>query len=330
MKYFITGATGFIGGEVARQLLDAGHAVVALARTPSKAEDLAARGAAIHQGDITDKDSMREGMRGVDGVFHIAAWYEIGVRDTGRMERINIDGTRNVLELMRELDIPQGVYTSTVGVFSDTQGQMVDETYRHEGAFVNHYERTKWIAHYEIAQPMIDDGLPLVIVLPGLVYGPGDHSLVRDQLLQYVKGRLFVAPKGTAYCWAHVEDTARGHILAMEKGQPGESYIIAGQPATLTEALKYGEEAFGIPAPRVQIPPAVLKGLAGVLGVVERVIPLRGLFAAESLRTVAGVTYLGSNAKAKRELGYAPRPLSEGLVATARYEMEQLGIEPKR
>jgi len=330
MRYFITGATGLIGGELARQLAAAGHELVAIARSPERAGALAELGVRVHRGDITDKESMRGPMAGADGVFHVAGWYEIGIRDTAKMERINVEGTRNVLELMRELAIPKGVYTSTVGVFSNTCGQLVDESYRHTDGFINTYERTKWLAHYRVAEPMIRDGLPLVIVMPGIVYGPGDTSLVGEMLVQWAKRRLWVAPGGAAYCWAHVEDTARGHILAMERGVLGESYIIAGEPATFAEALKLGEEMFGIPAPRITIAPGVARALARVLGVVERVVPLRGAYSAEGLRTVAGVTYYGSNAKARRELGFEPRPLAEGLRATAEAEMARLGIQPRR
>ncbi|NDJ77999.1 MAG: NAD-dependent epimerase/dehydratase family protein [Chloroflexi bacterium] len=326
MKYFITGATGFIGGHVTRQLAAAGHTVLALARTPATAHDLAALGVQVFPGDITDKESLRVPMTGVDGVFHLAGQYKIGVRDVRGMERANIDGTRNVLEMMRELDVPKGVYTSTVGVFSNTHGQLVDETYHYTGPFTNHYERTKWRAYYEIAEPMIRDGLPLVTVLPGLVYGPGDHSLIHQFLAWYLRGWLWVVPKHSEYCMGHVEDTARGHLLAMDKGIPGESYIIAGQRATLLEMLQLGETVTGIRAPRVQVSPWVLKRLANVVGLAERVIPLPAIMRAETLRTVAGVTYLGDNARAIRELGLTLRPLEEGLVETARHDMQQMGI----
>src|SRR5688572_19597821 len=113
MHYFVTGATGFVGGRVARQLVAAGHTVNAVVRTPAKAQDLAALGVRVSAGDVTDKESMRAPMTGVDGVFHIAGWYKLGVRDKSDAEAINVQGTRNVLELMRELRIPKGVYTST-------------------------------------------------------------------------------------------------------------------------------------------------------------------------------------------------------------------------
>ncbi len=144
MKYFVTGATGFIGGRVARQLVEAGHEVVALVRSPHKAKLLRALGVTIAEGDLTDKESMRAPMTGVDGVFHLAAWYKVGAKDHTMAERINVDGTRNVLELMQALAIPKGVYTSTLAVFSDTKGERVDETYRFDGSHLSEYDRTKW------------------------------------------------------------------------------------------------------------------------------------------------------------------------------------------
>ena len=176
-------------------------------------------------------------MTGVDGIFHIAGWYKIGVKDKSEGEKINVQGTRHVLELMKELGIPKGVYTSTLAVFSDTGGRLVDETYRYNGPHLSEYDRTKWVAHYKVADPMIEAGLPLVIVQPGLIYGPGDTSSVRTTLIQYLQRKLPMIPEKTAFCWAHVDDIARGHILAMDLGQPGESYIIAGPRHTFVEVL---------------------------------------------------------------------------------------------
>src|SRR5687768_14407463 len=177
MHYFLTGATGFLGGALARHLAAAGHQVTALVRDPAKAEALSKAGGAgitLVKGDITDKESMRTPMTGVDGVFHCAAWYKVGVsaEETATAERTNVGGTRNVLELMRELKIPKGVYTSTVAIFSDTEGREPDESYYHAGPFLSEYDRTKWRAHYEVAQPMMREGLPLVILQPGVIYGP--------------------------------------------------------------------------------------------------------------------------------------------------------------
>ena len=325
MKYFVTGATGFIGGRVARQLLAAGHEVITLARTPSRAQELVQLGVKVHAGDITDKESLRIPMTGVDGVFHIAAWYKVGVRDKSQAEPINVGGTRNVLEMMKELGIPKGVYTSTLTVFSDTRGQMVDESYKYTGtSYLSEYDRTKWKAHYEVALPMMQAGLPLVIVLPGLVYGPGDTSIIHEAWVNYLRRKLPMTPSGTAYCWGHVDDMAHGHILAMERGKIGESYIIAGPKYSVVEAFALAERISGVPAPRLHPAPWMMKAMAAMIGLLGIVFPLPEPYSTESVRSSAGVTYLGSNEKAQHELGYEPRTLEQGLPETREYEMQQL------
>ncbi len=326
MRYFLTGATGFVGGRLARRLVSDGHQVVAIVRDPAKAAVLAALDLDVRRGDVTDRESMRGPMTGADGVFHVAGWYKIGVRNRGEAERINVDGTRHVLELARELGVAKAVYTSTLAVFSDTRSRIVDEAYRYDGPHLSEYDRTKWLAHYRIAEPMMAAGLPLVIVQPGLIYGPGDTSGVRRTLIDYLRRRLMMVPKRTAFCWAHVDDVARGHILAMEKGRTGESYIIAGSPYLFVEMLELAEEITGIPAPRLRVAPGLMTAAAAVMSVVEKLVPVSGNYTAEGLRTIAGVTYLGDDAKARRELGYEPRSLREGLSETLQHEMCLLGM----
>ncbi len=292
--------------------MDAGHEVVAIARNPDDARDLASIGVDVRRGDITNQDSLRGPMAGADGIFHVAGWYKVGSKDRANGERINVVGTRNVLTTMNELGIRKGVYTSTLAVFSDTHGKVVDETYQCEGPWLTEYDRTKAVAHYEIAEPMMRAGLPLVIVQPGVNYGPGDTSEIRPTFVRYLEGKLRALPKRTAYCWAHVEDTARAHVLVMERGKAGETYIVAGPPHTLIEAFDIAERITGIPAPRFHASPGLLRAIAAVSR-------------SERLRDLAGVTYLGSNAKARRELGFDPRPLEVGLRETLQHEMRLLG-----
>ena len=316
MKYFITGAAGFIGSHISRMLADDGHQVVALVRDVRTVGHLTNRGVQIALGDITDKESMRAPMSGVDGVFHVAAWYKVGVRDRKQAYDINVNGTRNVLELMKELGIRKGVYTSTIAINSHTRGQSADESYRHTGKCLSEYERTKRLAHFEVAEKFQQAGLPLVIVMPGLVYGPGDRSAAAETFRQYLLGKLPMIPKKTAFSWAHVDDVARAHLLAMEKGKPGESYIISGPTHTLVEALAMAEAVTGIRAPRLHVPPWLLKAAAFFMAGLEKVLPLPPLFSSETLRVSAGVTYIADNSKARRELGYAPRSLEDGLRTT--------------
>jgi len=322
MKYYVTGATGFVGGVLARQLREAGHEVNALVRNPVKAKELQDLGVKLFKGDVTEKESMRAAMTGVDGVFHVAGWYKVGTRDKSDGEKVNIQGTRNVLELMQELKISKGVYTSTLAVNSDTHGQLVDETYRFQGKHLSEYDRTKAVAH-DIAQEFITKGLPLVIVQPGLIYGPGDTSSVRVSLLNLFKGQLPVLPLQTEQCWAHVEDVARGHILAMEKGKVGESYFICGERYKTYDSYKLASEISGKRAP-AGISPKMIKFMSMLVVPIEQFLPEE--YSSEYLRVVAGVTYIGNNSKAKRELGYNPRPVSAGWVETVRHEMKLLGM----
>lgn len=323
MKYFLTGATGFVGGVVARQLREAGHEVRAVVRTPSKAKVLADMGVSLHKGDVTEKESMRAPMTGVDGVFHVAGWYKVGVRDATPGEQVNVQGTRNVLELMKELGIPKGVYTSTLAVNSDTHGKMVDENYRFTGQHLSAYDRTKAEGHH-IADEFIRGGLPLVILQPGLIYGPEDTSQMGEFLRDFLRGKTQPIPQQTAYCWAHVDDIAWAHIAAMEKAKPGTTYIIAGPRYTLIEGSKIASELTGTKMP-MPMAPGMLRMMSRIMSVVEKVIPIEGVYSSEGQRVLAGTTYLGDNSKAKRDLGYNPRPLREGLAQTFDYERKKKG-----
>jgi nucleoside-diphosphate-sugar epimerase len=329
VRYFVTGATGFVGGRVARQLRAAGHEVVALARDPDRADTaraLAADGVVLAKGDVIDRDSLHAPMAGADGVFHIAGWYKLGVRDKSAGVAVNIEGTRNVLEVMKELGIGKGVYTSTLAVNSDTHGQLVDESYRFTGKkHLSEYDRTKAAAH-DVAAEFIAGGLPLVIVQPGVIYGPGDLGPIHDLWTQFLARKLPMAPRGTTFCWAHVDDVARGHLLAMERGRPGESYFLAGPPYPLADALKLAAQLTGVRGPKMTAPPWLLKSMSGLMSVVERVVPVPDEYSAEYLRESAGTTYIGDNAKAGRELGWSPRPLAEGLPETLRHEMGLRGM----
>jgi nucleoside-diphosphate-sugar epimerase len=311
VRYFVTGGTGFVGGHLVRQLLAAGHRVVALVRDPARAGGL--DGAELARGDVTDRASLRAPMQGADGVFHVAGWYKVGAPASERAEgtRINVDGTRNVLETMRDLSIPKGVYTSTLAVYSDTRGRVMDEGYRHQGAHISHYDLTKSQAH-EIAEELIGQGLPLVIVQPGVVYGPGDTSALGAAIRN---PRLPLAPPARLN-WAHVDDVARGHVLAMEKGRVGESYHLAGPAHTVAEALAIRERVAGMPVPRMAPSAATIRALLRIVRAVARVVTLPQSYSPEAMRGVAGTTYLGSNEKARRELGWEPRPLEQGFRET--------------
>lgn len=330
MEYFVTGATGSIGSYLVHELVADGHAVRALTRDRSNATHLPDE-AEIVEGDVTDKESIREPMAGVDGVFHLASWFYVGPGpdhvDTA--ERINVEGTRNVLELVADLDIPKAVYTSTIGIYGDTGGDPIDESYESSTPLPGVYFRTKWEAHYDVVQPMMEQGLPVVAVMPGIVYGRYDkeYGSARAALRDYLQGDLPVIPRGFLTPFDHGADTARAHVQAMHDGEPGAEYIVASAPVSMVEVFDHAEDITGVPAPRA-VPPVVFSALARLMDVVEWVsTPPEGL-EAENLRFLAGNQIPVDNGKAKRELGLEHRPLPDGLHDYLEWEMDQLGIQP--
>ncbi|NUS53223.1 MAG: NAD-dependent epimerase/dehydratase family protein [Nocardioidaceae bacterium] len=190
---------------------------------------------------------------------------------------------------------------------------MPDETYMHRGPFTSHYDRTKHEAH-RVALGFAADGLDVRIVQPGIVYGPGDTAQTGELVAQVARGRRPQVPAGGGGCWAHVDDIAEGHLLAMDNGGAGASYMLAGPRSTLADALRTVARIAGTKGPMV-LPDGLVRSLAGVLGVVGRVVPLPPWYAAETLN--AGLaTYYGSPAKAERDLGWRARDLETGLRQT--------------
>ncbi|MGE5718745.1 MAG: NAD-dependent epimerase/dehydratase family protein [Nocardioidaceae bacterium] len=313
MRYAITGATGFLGGVLARQLLDAGHEVVALVRDPSRAGDLADAGAELVPGDLDDAPALDRLCERADGLFHVAGWYKVGSRTPEVGRQVNVEGTRNALEAARRNGVRRVAYTSTLATNSDTHGHAVDESYRFKGRYISVYEETKAAAH-EIAVEYASDGLDVVILMPGVIYGPGDTSQVGAMLERTALGKRVVAPRGGGMCWAHVDDVARGHVLAMEKGASGAAYMLAGPQASLTTVLRKVADLAGTKRP-LAVPFGMVRASAALNGALGRVVPLPADYAAESLRASVA-TYLGSPARAEQELGWSARDLDEGLRET--------------
>lgn len=314
MRVLVTGATGFIGGHLVAELLENGYEVAALVRDRGRAQSLADAGVELFEGDITELETLLDPMETVDAVFHVAGWYKVGNPDAAVARAVNVDGTRNVLAAMRASDVERGVYTSTLAVNSDTGGKLVDERYRFDGDHLSVYDRTKARAH-RLAEIAVDGGLGVTIVMPGVVYGPGDRGPMFGLWESYLAGELPVIPRGTAYCWGHVEDIARGHRLALEEGRPGGTYMLAGPSHTLVEAFEIAEQVTGIEAPRA-LPASLFRALSWGMRSVSAFVDPPDEVAPESLRVLAGTTYLGDDSKARAELGFDPRPLETGLKQT--------------
>ena len=317
MRVFVTGATGFIGGAVARRLRDRGDDVVALVRDPGKAGSLGAQGVRIVQGDLGDRYVMRSAMEDVDAVIHSAAAYQVGIPDKDRaaMYATNVRGTECVLENAREADVQKVVYVSTVATLGNTNGVVVDETHPHPGTYTSYYEETKLLAH-QVAERLIAEGLPCVVVQPGAVYGPGDHSQLGNLLDQLLKGRLPLMAMGSAgLTFVHRDDVAEGIVRALDKGTPGESYVLGGHVGTLREFVDTAAKVARRRPPRAEVPTAVLRAVAPlgpVLGPVLGYPPNMH----ELLSSADGVTFWATDTKARDHLGYTTRSLVDGLRDT--------------
>lgn len=328
MKAFVTGGTGFIGRPLIRKLLKRGYDVTALVRSEEAATGLAELGAELVPGDILDVASMREGMSGSDIVFHLAGWYKIGHPDWMTAESLNVGGTRKVLRLARELEIPKIIYTSTHTVLGDSGGELVDETFFQGGPFANEYDRTKWLAHYKVAIPMIEKGTPIIIVMPGTGYGPGDPSLIGDLMRLFYAGRLLAVPAPdftTSY--VHVDDIAEGHIAAAEKGVVGESYILTGPAVPLGEIVDFWSHLTGRPAPVLRIPSGTLLPFAPLMGWLNKTFNLPPLFSREAVELL-NVSYTASPEKARRQLGWRTRSMQEGMSETFAAIAETTPVSP--
>jgi dihydroflavonol-4-reductase len=319
MKVFVTGGTGFIGGHVVRKLRDRGDEVRALVRNADKGRHLAELGCELVSGDLSDEAAIRSGMEGCDAVIHGAALYEVGIPGSkrGPMHEANVRGTERVLQAALEAKIPKVVYISSVVAFGNTDGEVVDEEYRHPGqSFTSYYEQTKYEAHV-IARRLIDEqGLPCVIVQPGGVYGPDDHSQLGNILHQFLAGRLpaMMFPEAGINL-VHVEDVADGVLLALDKGKPGEQYVLGGQVGTMRDFIHAAARVTGKRPPRFTMPSALIR-LSAPAG--PLIGPLLGFppNLREMVSTADGVTFWAKHDKAARELGYSPRGLEQGLRDT--------------
>lgn len=318
MKAFVTGGTGFIGGHVVRKLRDRGDEVVALVRSPEKAGEINELGCETAAGDLSDKDKLREAMRGCDAVFHVAAAYKIGVpkKDCPAMHEANVAGTEHVLDAAIEASVPKIVYVSTVNYFGNTKGEVVDETYeRPPGAYLSCYDETKYLAH-KVAKDRIAKGAPVVIAQPGGVYGPGDTSEVNEFVMQVTRGKLkFLTFPGVGLNLGYVEDIADGIILAHDKGQIGESYVFGGEITTLGDVIKKAAVLSGNKPPKITMPAFMVKASIPIAPLVTKMMGLPPNLR-ELIKTSDGVTYWATDAKARRELGYSSRSLDEGLKET--------------
>jgi nucleoside-diphosphate-sugar epimerase len=323
VKVFVTGGTGFIGGHVVRKLRERGDGVRALVRTPEKGKALEELGCELVAGSLSDKAAIRTGMEGCDAAIHGAAVYEVGIPESQHraMYEANVLGTENVLRAALEASLERIVYISTVAAFGNTRGQVVDEAYEHPGAsYTSYYEQTKVEAHRLAKRLIAEERLPCLIVQPGGVYGPEDHSAIGQQMKQFLAGRMpLIAFPETGFNMVYVEDVAGGVLLALDRGKIGESYVLGGQITTMRELIETLAKVAGKRPPKRALPTPLIKAMTPIGPVVGKLMGqppnLR-----ELISSADNVTFWARHDKAMAELEYSPRGLEQGVRDTLRAE----------
>jgi dihydroflavonol-4-reductase len=318
VKAFVTGGTGFIGERLVQRLRDRGDDVVALVRSPEKAAKLEQLGATLVEGDLSSTDAIRAGIEGCDAVFHVAAIYKVGIPKSEHeaMYDANVRGTERVLDAAFQAGVSRIVYVSTVNVFGNTGGKVVDESYERPGDdYLSYYDETKYLSH-QVAKERIAKGAPIVIVQPGGVYGPGDHSELGNVIDQTRTGKLRALPfAGLGMNLVYVDDVADGILLAYDKGEVGQSYVIGGEIATMRDLVEKTAAIAGRKPPKRDLPSGVIKLAAPAGPVVGKIMGFPPNFR-ELISASDGVTYWAKDDKARAALGYSPRDLDTGLRQT--------------
>jgi len=314
-QVLITGASGFVGAAVLRALAGRGLKLRALARASSPLANLAGAECEIAIGDITDPAAMERAMAGVRWLFHVAADYRLWARDPGQIRRANLEGTRAVMQAALAARVERIVHTSSVATLRAGAGQPADESAALEEAkAIGAYKASKVAAERLVETMVRDEGLPAVIVNPSTPIGPGDVKPTPTGriVIEAASGRI-PAFVDTGLNLVHVDDVARGHLLAIEKGVVGERYILGGQDASLRELLAAIAQLTGRRAPTLSLPRAPLYPLAWAA---EGFAQLTGAapFVTRDALAMAAHHMFFTSAKAQKALGYSARPYREALV----------------
>ena len=325
MATLITGSTGFLGSAVLRQLLKEGHKVRALVRHNSNQRNLEGLEVEIVVGDLTDRDSLLRALKDCDSLFHVAADYRLWVPNPSEIYHHNVDGTRILMTAAMECGIKRIVYTSSVA----TLGINKDETPADETTpvslkeMIGHYKRSKFLAEREVDRLIKKENLPVVIVNPSTPIGPRDikPTPTGRMILDAVKGKIPVYVD-TGLNIVHVDDVAQGHLLAFSKGKVGERYILGGENMSLYEILVEIAQITGNTPPRFQLPHNLVLPIAYIVEWMARLTRVDDpLVTVDGVRLAKKKMYF-STAKAKRELGFNPRPASEALKDAVAWFLE--------
>ena len=313
MSTLVTGASGFLGSHVARQLAARGEPVKVLLRPTSQTRALEGLRVERVPGDLRDLASLDRALVRVDRVFHVAADYRLWARRPREIYESNVTGTKNLLKAARRAGVKLFVHTSTVATVAVDRPALPDE--RTESALeemVGHYKRSKWLAEQEALQAA-KEGLAVIVAMPTTPVGPGDWKPTPTGkiIVDFLNGRM-PGYVDTGLNFVAVEDAAAGHLLAAEKGKPGERYLLGGENLTLKQLLGILADIAGVPAPRLKIPHGLALCAAYGASAWARLRGREPQISVESVKIARHRMFVDCR-RAQRELGFQPGPVRDGL-----------------
>jgi dihydroflavonol-4-reductase len=314
----VTGATGFVGGLLLRGLVQAGRPVRVLVRKPADRERLPVGGVELALGNLGDEEALARAADGCQAVYHLAGVNRLCMADPAPLYRVNVEGTRRVLDAARRAGVRRVVYTSSAATLGGDGSHMVDESNTDPGELTSHYARSK----YEAEQVALGfDGVEVVSVNPSSVQGPGRTTGTAKVFLDYLNGRLpFDLPARFGLCYT--EDCVAGHLLAERNGAPGERYVLNSATLSNREAIELIGGIAGLHDRPRTLPLWVAMTLAAGAELVGRWRGKEPRVCRESIRTL-GHPHLYDGSRAERELGLRYTPLRQALEATVRWYVDQ-------
>lgn len=330
-RVLVTGGNGFIGSAVARALLGDGYRVVVALEPGSDGRNVADLDVEKMTADVRDRAAVRRAVEGCRGVFHVAALYRFWAPDDRQFYEVNVDGTRNVLHAAGEAGVEKIVYTSSVGTLGLRDGSLSDEnTYPDLTHLFGSYKRSKYVAEHEVLRAAAE-GLPVSIVAPTFPLGPHDAAPTPSGrlVLDFLNGRM-PGYVDTVLNTVHVDDVARGHLLAFTHGAQGRSYILGGENLSLEKLLGTLASLTGLRPPELKVPRALTLAAATLSEAVEgKMLGHRPSVPLEAAR-MSTTRMAFDDTRAREELGYSSRPAVEAIEASARWFAGNGYVKPRR